>query len=113
MNTIVVTGRCVREPEVLYEDEKVMVSFTIADNGHNGREKTVNFHRCVAYGSRAERLGNILGKGVGISVSGRLNKSKYTGKDGVTREQCDILVNDFTFTDRKDSVPTPEVPEVK
>lgn len=103
MNTIVVSGRCFLEPELFQNEEnKVMISFVIADNGFNGREKTVNYHRCVAYGSRAERLSKVLKKGTGVSVSGRLNKSVYTDKNGIKREQSDILVNDFMFTDRKE-----------
>ena len=42
MNTIVVSGRCFLEPELFQNEEnKVMISFVIADNGFNGREKTV------------------------------------------------------------------------
>lgn len=103
-NQINVWGRCVREPEVFYNEEgQVMVSFDIADNYYNGKEKSVNFFRCVAFGKRAEYLGNTIGKGMGIYVSGRLNKSKYTGQDGVTRTEDDILISNFEFTDKKEN----------
>lgn len=112
MNTIVVSGRCFLEPDIYQNEAKdTMIAFVVVDNGFNGREKTVNYHRCVAYGSRAERLSKFLKKGTGISVSGRLNKSKYKGKDGIEREQTDILVNDFMFTDRKEK-PAVEPPPV-
>ena len=113
MNVITVFGRCTKDPRVIYrEDEQPMIEFFIADNDYDGKKiivdgkekKPVNFFRCVAFGVRAEKLGNVLGKGVGVMVSGRLTKSEYQGKDGIKRMQDDILVDKFEFTDRKEKV---------
>ncbi len=116
MNTIVIFGRVTRDPEVFWNEEgDAMLSFTLADNSY-GKKKTVNFFRCVCFGARAEKMGNLIGKGTGLMISGKLETGKYVGKDGIERQQFDVLVNDFTLTDSKlpkiaDKIDTPDTPQ--
>lgn len=112
-NQINVWGRIVREPDVQYYEngKKVRVSFDIADNYFNGREKSVNYFRCVAFGKRAEYLGNNIEKGMGIYISGRLSKTEFKDQNGITRTEDDILISNFEFTDKKDVTPEAERPE--
>lgn len=109
MNTISVFGRCTRDINVSYkENGQVVIAFILADNEYNGKEKITNFFRCVAFGQKAENLGNNIGQGTGIMVTGKLIKTKFTGKDGVTRTQDDIIVEKYQLTDKKETQNQPE-----
>ena len=80
-----------------------ITNFSLATNEvivKNG-EKTerTNWHRCTAFGKKAEIIGQYAKKGSRLAVQGQLRYSIYTDKNGVERTKTEIVVNDFMFVD--------------
>lgn len=107
MNTIVVMGRLVRDPEVRYTDSgKVVCQFTLAvdrpfANQNGARE--ADFIPVVVWGKQAEVAGNNFAKGQRALVEGRLQIRTYQGNDGVKRIAAEIIANRFEFVERKNT----------
>lgn len=83
-----------------------MTSFSLATNtsynNKNGdRITATEWHRCVAFGNKAEVLGQYAKKGSKLAVQGKLHYNRYTDKDGVERLSVDIIVHDFIFLDKR------------
>ena len=106
MNKVILTGRMTNDPTlVITKDELAISNFTIAVN--NGKDNA-NFIRCTAFGKRAEVIAEYFKKGSGISVCGHLQNSQYE-KEGVTVYSLDVIIEDFTFVDKKESTLEEEV----
>lgn len=61
------------------------------------REEETTWHRCAAFGKRAEVIAKHCRKGEKIYVEGRTVARKYTDKEGVERYSHEVLVDDFDF----------------
>lgn len=70
------------------------------DNNGKAQERT-DWHRCVMWGDRAEKLAKHLRKGMRILVEGRIQYGKYEDRDGNTRYSTDIVIDRLTFCERK------------
>ena len=95
VNQVVLIGRCVKDPELKKtQNNKSVVSFTIAVNQKYNRDKT-DFINCVAWEKTADYLGNYVKKGNLIAVEGRISTRNYDGSDGkkvyITEVVCDSV----------------------
>jgi len=86
MNSIIITGRLVRDVEVktLQNSDKIVAQYTMAvDRAYskNGN-KEADFINIVTYGKSAEYVSKYAHKGKMIAVKGRLQIRNYEGKDG-------------------------------
>lgn len=88
MNTIVITGRLGKTPELKHNDKTSFANFSIADR--NG--KNTQWVNVTAFGVVAENLCKYKKKGDFISLSGRL---QITTKDDKTFYQ--VNANDIEF----------------
>lgn len=102
MNNINLLGRLTACPIPRGSDERLAASFALAvkrpykdKNGNFG----VDFIDVVAFGKLGELCLHYLGKGRLVCVSGRLEISKYTGSDGVSRQRCCVVADSVDFCD--------------
>ena len=108
LNSVVIAGRMVRDPELRRTGSgKAVSSFTLAvdrdfKNQQTG-EKEVDFFDCVAWGAAGENAARYFSKGQMAMVTGRLQIRQYTDKNGQKRRTAEILVNSIYFCGSKES----------
>ena len=119
MNSVNLTGRLTRDPEVRYTaDQKAVARFSIAVDRYTrpGEEKQADFPNIVAFGKTAERVETFLNKGRMVGISGRIQTGSYVNKDGVKVFTTDVIAERVDFLDPKGSQmperrqPAPEEP---
>ena len=116
MNNITVIGNVGRDPELRYANSGTAVlKFSVADTIGKDENKKTTWHDITVFGEMAENVGSALGKGQRVIVMGRLQKSKYTGRDGVEKEKAEIVADDVALSLRWASnmtnIPSPTSPE--
>lgn len=116
MNNITVIGNVGRDPELRYANSGTAVlKFSVADTIGKDDNKKTTWHDITVFGEMAENVGSALGKGQRVIVMGRLQKSKYTGRDGVEKEKAEIVADDVALSLRWASnmtnIPSPTSPE--
>ena len=99
INTITVTGRCTKNPEVKLvktsgKEKKSAANFSIAV-GKN--EDSTFFFPVVAWGALAEALENYVSKGDKITVSGYLAYGEWKNEDGEKRSKIYIVAHSVEF----------------
>ena len=99
MNTITVSGNVGRDPELKYSASgTAVVKFSVADTtGKDDNKKTV-WHDVVVFKEQAENVAASIKKGSRVIVTGRLDKSEYTGKDGVKKQRVEIIADDVSIS---------------
>jgi single-strand DNA-binding protein len=80
------------------------------DKTSGEQKERTEWHRCVAFGKRAETMAEFLRKGAQVYVEGELQTRKWQDKDGVDRWSTEIRVFNFSFLDRKGSGERPPHP---
>ena len=99
MNTITVSGNVGRDPELKYSaNGTAVVKFSVADTtGKDDNKKTV-WHDVVVFKEQAENVAASIKKGSRVIVTGRLDKSEYTGKDDVKKQRVEIIADDVSIS---------------
>ena len=102
MNSVILTGRLVRDPQIRYASQSQMAvaNFTLAVDRvrtRDGKEPTADFPDIVAFGKTAEIIEKYVTKGSLVGITGRLQTRNYE-KDGrkvyiteVVAEHVDLL----------------------
>ena len=104
LNQIILMGRLTADPELRKTGSGLsVVSFTLAversrKNTDTGERET-DFIRCTAWRGTAEFISKYFCKGKLCAVTGRLQISSYTDKDGIRRLSPEVLVQDVFFCD--------------
>jgi single-strand DNA-binding protein len=116
VNNITVIGNVGRDPELRYANSGTAVlKFSVADTIGKDDNKKTTWHDITVFGEMAENVGSALGKGQRVIVMGRLQKSKYTGRDGVEKEKAEIVADDVALSLRwasnMSNIPSPTSPE--
>ncbi len=98
-------GNLTRDPEVKFtSDGKGITKFSVAVNNPYNKEKT-SFYNVVAFDSGNRKLSEIIGnnfrKGDNIFVEGRMEQSHWEDSDGNKRNNWDLILNNFCFTQKK------------
>lgn len=102
----VIVGNVGREPEMSYTPQGIAVcKFSVAvskvtGKGENRKEKTTWF-RCTVWRERAETASQFVKKGMKILVSGEVDVTSYTNKQGQPAATIELTVNDFQFLDSR------------
>jgi len=74
-----------------------VTSFSVAvKSGYGNNEKTV-WAKCAIFGKRGESLAPFLVKGTSVAVCGELSLNEWTDKEGKTRTQVQVRVQDVTL----------------
>lgn len=96
---ITIIGNMTRDPELRQTTSGIsVVSFSLAVNEKrkDGTEH-VDYVECVCYDKKAELVSRYVKKGDPLFVEGRLQSRKWTDKQGQTRVQWEVLVNEVVF----------------
>lgn len=114
MNSVILIGRLVRDPEVKEAGGVTITKFTIAVDRKIKKEggQAADFPTCIAFGKTGEFISRYFFKGSKIGITGRLQTGNYTDKDGVKHYTTDIIVDSAEFVESKkaadfDDTPTP------
>jgi len=102
VNQAIICGRLVRDPEIRYtngEEAKAVAKYTIAVD--RMRDKEADFISCVAFGKSAEFAERYFRKGQRVLISGRIQTSSYTNKDGQKVYTTGVLIATQEFADGK------------
>lgn len=100
MNSVVLIGRLVRDPEIRYSDQLAVATFTLAiDRGKdkNGKDRGADFPRVTVFGKQAENCEKYLSKGLKVAIQGRIQTGSYTNKDGNTVYTTDVIADRVEF----------------
>lgn len=106
LNHIAIMGRLTRDPELRVTGSGISVAnFSVAVDrdfsGKDGGEKETDFIDCTAWRKTAEFVAKYFTKGRMIVVSGRLQTSSYTDKDGNKRRSVIVVADNCYFGDSK------------
>lgn len=112
MNSVILIGRLVADPttRVLESSGLSMCDFTLAVDKGLSREKkaqmeasgkpTADFIRITVWGRLAELCSTYLKKGARCAVSGSINTSSYTNREGEKRYSVDVVARNVEFLER-------------
>lgn len=103
LNKVMLIGRLGKDPEQRQtQSGTAVVNFSLAtsekfkDKDGSWQERT-EWHRVVAFGSRAEVLAKYLKKGSPVYIDGALQTRDWEDKDGQKRYTTEIVMRDFQF----------------
>ena len=111
MNRVVLVGRICNDTELRESGENKYIRFTTAVNRRVAKEdgtRDADFISCVAWNKTAEVINQYFKKGSLIALEGRIQTGSYDDKDGNKRFTTDVIVENFTFTEKKEGRPAPE-----
>lgn len=88
MNTIYLEGRLVKEPDIIWTESGICIAnFKIAENVYAGKDEEGKpkyepiFHKCVAFGPEAEKIGNDSKKGRIYKIKGTISKQNSSNSE--------------------------------
>lgn len=104
LNTITITGRLTRDPELRYLPSGAAVAnFTIASQSirRKGQDGKSNFEPLFidvkVFGQQGEACGQYLTKGQAIGITGSLGLDQWMSQDGQKRQRMYVLARDIQF----------------
>jgi single-strand DNA-binding protein len=102
LNSILIEGNLVRDPELSYTPKGTAVcKFTVASNRFWKQEselqKEVSYFDVAAWTRLAEVCGEYLKKGRGVRVVGRLQQDRWNDPDGKPRSRVLIVAEHVEF----------------
>jgi len=107
INNISVSGRLVRDPELMYtRNSKAILAFDIANNYTKYNKETGEYTREATYfsvkmfGDRAVHYKDRLRRGSPVYIDGTIRSSSWTGKDGLPKTKYTILANKMQVLDK-------------
>lgn len=104
MNSVNLTGRLTRDPEVKYSDNGASIArFTLACDRRFKKEgaPTADFIGCVAFGKTAEFVEKYFQKGMKMELTGRIRTGSYTNQEGVKVYTTDVVADTVGFAESK------------
>lgn len=112
VNRVTLLGNAGRDCELRFlPDGKAVANVSIAtstrrkDKATGEMQEDTQWHRVTFYDRLAEIAGEYVKKGKSIYVEGRLKYGKYTDKDGVEKNTCDIVATELQLLGGKDDAP--------
>ena len=111
MNKVCLVGRMCQDTELKQTGENKYIRFNVAVNRRVTKEdgtRDADFISCVAWNKTAEVINQYFKKGSLIALEGRIQTGSYDDKDGNKRFTTDVIVENFTFTEKKEGRPAPE-----
>lgn len=106
MNSVNLTGRLTRDPDVRYANNGTTIArFTLAVNRKFKSESgpDADFPSVVVFGKSAEFVEKYFHKGMKMEVSGRLQTGSYTKEDGTKVYTTDVVAESVEFGESKNA----------
>ena len=102
VNKVIIVGSLGRDPETRFNPSGDSVTrISVATSWKNKDSEQTEWHRVVMFGKLAEIASKYLRKGTQVYIEGRLQTSKYTGKDGIERYSTDIIASQMQMLGMK------------
>lgn len=97
MNKLTIIGNLTRDPETrVTQSGSSVCSFTVAVN-RRGQDDKTDFFRVSAWNKTGETCQKYLAKGRKVAVTGPVSVSTYTGQDGKTYANLEVMAQDVEF----------------
>lgn len=113
MNKLTIIGNLTRDPETrVTQSGSSVCSFTVAVN-RRGQDDKTDFFRVSAWNKTGETCQKYLAKGRKVAVTGPVSVSTYTGQDGKTYANLEVMAQDVEFLTPKaeqQAAPAPAAP---
>lgn len=113
MNKLTIIGNLTRDPETRVTQPGASVcSFTVAVN-RRGQDDKTDYFRVSAWNKTGETCQKYLSKGRKVAVTGPVSVSTYTGQDGKTYANLEVMAKDVEFLTPKaeqQAAPAPAAP---
>ena len=114
MNSVILTGRLTRDPQIRYASQSQMAvaNFTLAvdrNKTKEGQDRDADFPDVVAFGKTAEILEKYAAKGSLIGVAGRLQTRTYE-KDGRKVYVTEVVAERVELLGKKPDAPQKPAP---
>lgn len=105
MNSVVLIGRLVADPELRYipSTGKAVATFSMAvDRGFTGKDgqKQTDFFNIVVWGKIAENCANYLAKGRLAAIKGSIQNRSYDAQDGTKKYVTEIIADQVQFLEK-------------
>lgn len=101
MNSVVLIGNVVRDPEIRYaqnDDKNTCVArYTLAVPRAMSKKNEADFISCIAFGKQGEFAEKYFKKGLKIAVEGHIQTGSFTNKDGKKVYTTDVYVDRHEF----------------
>ncbi|MCD6194761.1 single-stranded DNA-binding protein [bacterium] len=100
-NRVIIAGNVTKDPELRTTPSgQSVTSFSVATNrkykdASGELQETTEFHNVVAWGKLAELCTQLLHKGSGVLIEGRLQTRSWEGQDGVKRQTTEIVTENM------------------
>lgn len=102
-NHIVLAGTLVRDPEMRSTNSGTSITkFSLAVNREYKGKKDVTFFNVQLWGKTGEIANQYLKKGSHALISGRMECSKYTDKNGIEKYDWHVVGEQLQFLDKKE-----------
>ncbi|MDP3700239.1 MAG: single-stranded DNA-binding protein [Hylemonella sp.] len=115
VNKVILVGNCGRDPEIRYlpsgqavANVSVATSSKRKDKNSGEMIEDTQWHRVTFYDRLAEIAGEYLKKGRPVYVEGRIKYGKFTNKDGVEQNTCDIIATEMQLLGGREGMGGPE-----
>ena len=105
MNSVILIGRLVRDPEVKTINGYQAARFTLAVNRaykNENNQYDADFINCIAWRQTADLVGKSLKKGNPVCVAGSIQTSSWDGQDGKKQYSTEVVVERVEFIAKKD-----------
>jgi single-strand DNA-binding protein len=114
VNKVILVGNCGRDPEVRYlPSGQAVANVSVATSSRRKDKNTgesieeTQWHRVTFFDRLAEIAGEYVKKGRPIYVEGRLKYGKFTNKDGVEQNTCDIIATEMQLLGSREGMGGP------
>ena len=106
INKVILVGNVGQAPNIRYtKSGRAVANFSLATHrsrpqGDGDAEETTEWHRVVAFGRQGEVAGQLVEKGAPLYIEGRLVPTQWTDKDGNTRRDSEVWVDQMQLLGR-------------
>ncbi len=114
VNKVILVGNCGRDAEIRYLPSGQAVANVTLATSTRRKDKTsgemveeTQWHRITFFERLAEIAGEYVKKGRPIYVEGRLKYGKFTNKDGVEQNTCDIIATEMQLLGSREGMGGP------
>jgi single-strand DNA-binding protein len=114
VNKVILVGNCGRDPEVRYLPSGSAVATVSVATSSKRKDKQsgemieeTQWHRVTFFDRLAEIAGEYVKKGRPIYVEGRLKYGKFTNKDGIEQNTCDIIATEMQLLGAREGMGSP------
>lgn len=100
-NTVQLIGHAGIDPEVkTFGNDRKVARLTLATsdyyyNNQGERVEETHWHRLVAWGKVAERVGESVKKGSKIAISGKLTTNTWEDKQGAKKQTVEVVITEI------------------